>query len=95
MSAGEICCLDRRSVGVVDGMRPDRENFLNMRMEQQSASNCLKEKCDAINMDKSRDCMPRDSKTMKSNQLLCGRGVPCKDEGRKKGSFLANYNYIL
>ena len=23
MSAGEICCLDRQSVGVVDGMRPD------------------------------------------------------------------------
>ena len=28
--------------------------------------------------------MPRGSKTMKSNQLLCGRGVPCKDEGLEK-----------
>ena len=55
-----------------------------MRMEHQSASNCLKEKCPAVNMDKYRDCMPRDSKTMKSNQLLCGRGVPCKDEGLKR-----------
>ena len=49
-------------------------------------------------MDKSRNCMPRGSKTMKSNQLLCGRGVPCKDEGLEKGNFLkpylADYNYI-
>ena len=33
------------------------------------------------------------------SQLLCGRGVPCKDEGFEKGKFLkpclANYNYIL
>ena len=28
--------------------------------------------------------MLRGSKTMKSNQLLCGRGVPCKDEGLEK-----------
>ena len=38
-------------------------------------------------------------KTMKSNQLLCGRGIPCKDEGLEKGNFLkpclTNYNYIL
>ena len=37
--------------------------------------------------------------TMKSNQLLCGRGIPCKDEGLEKGNFLnpclANYIYIL
>ena len=43
--------------------------------------------------------MPRGSKTMKSNQMLCGTGVPCKDEGLEKGNFLkhclANYNYIL
>ena len=24
------------------------------------------------------------AKNMKSNQLLCGRGVPCKDEGFEK-----------
>ena len=52
----------------------------------------------AENMDKSRNCMPRGSKTMKSNQLLCGRGVPCEDVGLEKGSFLkpylADYNYI-
>ena len=68
-------------------------------VEQKSASNFLKEQCAAVNMDKSRNCMPRGSKTMKSNQLLCGRGVPCKDEGLEKGNFfkpcLANYNYIL
>ena len=28
---------------------------------------------------------------MKSNQLLCGRGVPCKDVGLEKGSFLKPY----
>ena len=68
-------------------------------VEQQSASDCLKEKCAAINMDKSENCMPRGSKTMKSNQLLCGKGVPCRDEGLEKGNFLkpylANCNYIL
>ena len=62
-----------------------------------SASDCLKEKCAAINMDKFGNCMPRGSKTMKSNQLLCGKGVPCKDEGLEKGNFLklclANYDY--
>ena len=52
-----------------------------------------------VNMDKSENCMPRGSKTMKSNQLLCGRGVPCEDVGLEKGSFLklylVDYNYIL
>ena len=76
-----------------------RESHQNLSMEQQSASDCLKEKCAAVNMDKSGNCMPRGSKTMKSNQLLCGRGVPCKDEGTENGSFLkpslADYNYIL
>ena len=75
-----------------------RENHPNMIMEQQSASNFLKEKCVVVNMDKSRNCMSRSSKTMKSNQLLCGRGVPCEDVGLEKGSFpkpyLADYNYI-
>ena len=68
-------------------------------MEQQSTSDCLERKCATINMEKYKNCMPRGSKTMKSNQLLCGRGVPCKDEGLEKGNFLkpylANYNYIL
>ena len=63
-----------------------------------SASDSLKEKCVAVNMEKSGNCMPRGSKTMKSNQLLCGRGVPCKDVGLEKGSFLkpylADYNYV-
>ena len=48
-------------------------------------------------MDKSMNCMPNGSKTMQSIQLLCGRGVPCKDEGLKKKNFLkpclANYDY--
>ena len=43
-------------------------------------------------------CMPEVARTMKANQLLCGRGVPCKDEGFEKGKFLkpclVNYNYI-
>ena len=63
----------------------------------ENASDCLKEECFAVNMDKSRNCMPRGSKTMKSNQLLCGKGVPYKDEGLEKGIFLkpylANYDY--
>ena len=67
-------------------------------VEQQSTSDCLKEKCATVNMDKSRNCMPRGSKTMKSNHLLYGRGVPCKDVGLEKGSFLkpylADYNYV-
>ena len=52
---------------------------------------------DVVNMDKSKNCMPRGSKTMKSNQLSCGKGVPCKDEELEKGNFLkpclANYDY--
>ena len=74
-----------------------RESHQNLSVEQQSASDCLKEKCVAVNMDKSMNCMPRGRKTMKSNQLLCGRGVPYKDEGFEKGNFLkpclANYDY--
>ena len=52
----------------------------------------------AVNMDKFKNCMPRGSNTMKSNQWLCGRGFPCKDVGLEKGSFLkpylADYSYI-
>ena len=35
---------------------------LELSAEQQSASDCLKEKCVAVNMDKSGNCMPRGSK---------------------------------
>ena len=38
--------------------------------------------------------MPRGSKTMMSNQLLYGRGVPCEDEGLEKGSSL-NPNLLI
>ena len=66
-------------------------------MEQKSANDGLKEKAFAVKWTNMRNCMPRGSKTMKSNQLLCGRGVPCKDEGIEKGNFLkpclANYDY--
>ena len=66
-------------------------------MVLQSTSDCLMKKCVVVNMDKSGNCMPRGSKTMKSNQLLCGGGVPCKDEGLEKGDFLKpcldNYDY--
>ena len=34
-------------------------------------------------------------KTMKSNQLLCGRGVPCKDEGLEKGIYLSPILLIM
>ena len=75
-----------------------RESHKNMTMEQQNASDCFKDKCAVVNMEKSRNSIPRGSKTMKSNQLFCGRGVPCKDVGLEKGSFLkpylADYNYI-
>ena len=74
-----------------------RESHQNWSVEKQSASDCLKEKCVSLNMDKYRNYMPRGSNTMKSNQLLCGRGVSCKDKGLEKGNFLkpylANYNY--
>ena len=74
-----------------------RESHHNLSVEKKSDSDFLKEKCATVKMDKSRNCMPRGSKTMKSNQLLCGRGVPCKDEGLEKGNFLkpylANYDY--
>ena len=63
-----------------------------------SASDSLKDKFAGVNMDKSINCMPRGRNTMKSNQLLYGRGVPCKDVGLEKGSFLkpylGDYNYI-
>ena len=74
-----------------------RESHQNLNEEQQSASDCLEKKSVAVNMEKSENCIPRGSKTMKSNQLVCGRGVPCKDEGLEKGNFLkpclVNYDY--
>ena len=55
----------------------------------------MKKKSVAVNMDKSENCMPRGSKTMKSNQLLCGRGVPCKDEGLKREVSLNPVSLIM
>ena len=72
-----------------------RESHQNLSVEKQSASDCLKEKCVASNMDKSRNCMPRGSKTMKSNRLLCGRGVPCKDDGLEKGTNREKENWFF
>ena len=67
-------------------------------MEHQSANDGLKEKSAVVKWTNLGNCMPRGSKTMKSNQLLYGRGVPCKDVGLEKGSFLkpylTDYNYI-
>jgi len=37
-----------------------------------------------VNMDDYPNCMPRGSKTIKSNPAVCGRGVPCKDEDLKR-----------
>ena len=68
-----------------------RESHQNLNVEKQSTSDCLKKKCVVLNMDKSENCMPRGSKTMKSNQLLCGKGVPSRDEGLEKGNFLKPY----
>ena len=74
-----------------------RRNHQSLNAVMQSTSGYLKKKCVAVNMDKSRNCMPRGRKTVKSNQLLCGKGVPYKDEGLEKGNFLktclANYDY--
>ena len=68
-----------------------------LNVQQQGTSDCLKNKCSTVNMDKPKNCMPRGSNAMKSNQLLCGRGVPCEDVGLEKGNFLkpclANYDY--
>ena len=42
--------------------------------------------CVAVNMDNPRIACLDIAKTMKSNQLLCGRGIPSKDEGFEKES---------
>ena len=55
----------------------------NMSMEKQSANDG---RC--YQMDNLENCMPEVARTMKADQLLCGRGVPCKDVGLEKGSFL-------
>ena len=50
-------------------------------------------------MDKSGNCMPRGSKDYEVHacQLLCGTGIPGKDEGFEKGNFLdpCLSNYII
>ena len=40
--------------------------------------------CVAVNMDNPRIACLEIAKTMKSNQILCRRGIPSKDEGFKK-----------
>ena len=42
--------------------------------------------CVAINMDNLRIACLDIAKTLKSNQILCGRGIPSKDEGFEKES---------
>ena len=44
--------------------------------------------CVAINMDNPRIACLEIARTMTLNQLSCGRGIPCKDEGFEKGNFL-------
>ena len=44
-------------------------------------------KATAIKWTNLESCMPEVARTMKANQLLCGRGIPCKDEGFEKGIF--------
>ena len=39
-----------------------RESHQNLSVEQQSSSDCLKGKCVVVNMEKSKNCMPRGSK---------------------------------
>ena len=54
-------------IGVGKLIQQGTRESLNLNVEQQSDSDFLKEKCAAVNMEKSRNCMPRRSKTMKSN----------------------------
>ena len=63
------------------------ENHPNISVEHQSANDGLKEKSGAVKWTNLGNCMPRGSNTMKSNQLLCGRGVPYKDVGLENESF--------
>ena len=75
-----------------------RESHQNWNVVLQSTSGCLKNKCVAVNMDNPGIACLEVARTMKSNQLLCGRAVPCKDEGLEKGNFLnphlINYIYV-
>ena len=47
-----------------------KENHHSLNVVLQSTSDCLMKKCGAVNMDKSRNCMPRGSKTMKSKPVV-------------------------
>ena len=62
-------------------------------MEQQSANDSR-----YYQMDKSGQLYARSSKDCEVNQLLCGQGVPCQDEGFEREVFirphLADYDYI-
>ena len=51
-----------------------------MNEEKKITSGFLKNKCVAVNMDNLRIACLEIAKTMKSNQLLYGRGIPSKDE---------------
>ena len=56
--------------------------------EEQKVLAVAENNCVAVNMDNSRIACLEIAKTMKSDQLLCGRGIPGKDEGFENGNFL-------
>ena len=76
-----------------------RENHQSLNEEQKSTSGCLKKNVLLSIWTNPRIAFLEVEKIMKLNQLLCGRGIPCKDEGLEKGNFLnpclGNYIYIL
>ena len=54
--------------------------------EEQKVLAVAEKNCVAVNMDILRIVCLEIAKTMKSNQLLCGRGIPRKYEGFEKES---------
>ena len=57
-------------------------------MEQKIATDCLKEKCDAVNMGKSRNCMLRGSKTMMSTSCCVEKESHTRMRTSKREIFL-------
>ena len=65
-----------------------RENHQSLNEERKSTSGCLKKNVLLAIWTNPRIACLEVAKIMKSNQLLCGRGVPCKDEGFEKENTL-------
>ena len=65
-----------------------RENHQNLNEEQKSTSGCFDKKMLLSIWTIPRIACLEVAMTMKSNQLLCGRGIPCKDEGFERENSL-------